>query len=216
MLRCALESVRSRCRRVVTSVAASESSTADESSRFASAFSKRIGLTLCGIVDEPVAPACRDLAEVAERDVGPDVGGEVVQHAVGVRDAPVELGLPVVRLDLGGERVPGEPERLDELARDLGPRDIRCGDDVRRERAGRARELAEVLARLDLRGDAREAVDEDRELLAHGRRRRGLAVRARRAWRRRGARRRGRARASMTRRYFGSHTSRTASRTVIA
>ena len=58
MLRCALESVRSRCRRLVTSVAASESSTALESSRFASAFSNRIGLTLCGIVDEPVAPAC--------------------------------------------------------------------------------------------------------------------------------------------------------------
>ena len=30
---------------------------ADESSRFASAFSNRIGLILCGIVDEPVAPA---------------------------------------------------------------------------------------------------------------------------------------------------------------
>ena len=56
MLRCVVESVRSRCRRLVTSVAASESRTADDSSRFASAFSNRIGLTLCGMVDEPVAP----------------------------------------------------------------------------------------------------------------------------------------------------------------
>ena len=33
-------------------------STPSASSRFASAFSKRIGLTLCGIVELPVAPAC--------------------------------------------------------------------------------------------------------------------------------------------------------------
>ena len=37
-------------------MAASVSSSEQEISRFASAFSKRIGLTLCGIVDEPVAP----------------------------------------------------------------------------------------------------------------------------------------------------------------
>ena len=42
--------------RLVTSVAPSESSSAFDTSRFASAFSKRIGLTLCGIVDEPVEP----------------------------------------------------------------------------------------------------------------------------------------------------------------
>ena len=43
---------------LVTRVSASESRSAAESSRLASAFSKRIGLTLCGIVDDPVAPAC--------------------------------------------------------------------------------------------------------------------------------------------------------------
>jgi hypothetical protein len=58
MFRCALESVRSRCSRDVTRVAASDSSRALESSRFASAFSNRIGFTLCGMVDDPVAPAC--------------------------------------------------------------------------------------------------------------------------------------------------------------
>ncbi|MNI83519.1 hypothetical protein D3C73_1403330 [compost metagenome] len=57
MLRCVVESVRSRCMREVTSVCDSEFSRLPAISRFASAFSKRIGLILCGIVDEPVAPA---------------------------------------------------------------------------------------------------------------------------------------------------------------
>ena len=57
MLRCVVESVRSRCSRLVTRVLARVSSSALDSSRLASAFSNRIGLTLCGIVDEPVAPA---------------------------------------------------------------------------------------------------------------------------------------------------------------
>ena len=56
MLRWVVESVRSRCRREVTRVEPSESSSAPEISRFAYAFSKRIGLTLCGIVEEPVPP----------------------------------------------------------------------------------------------------------------------------------------------------------------
>ena len=59
MLRCVVESVRSRCRREVTRVEASESSSAPEISRFASAFSKRMGLTLWGMVEEPVPP-CAD------------------------------------------------------------------------------------------------------------------------------------------------------------
>ena len=57
MLRCVVESVRSRCSREVTSVEARVASRPPEISRFASAFSKRIGLILCGIVDDPVAPA---------------------------------------------------------------------------------------------------------------------------------------------------------------
>ena len=57
MLRCVVESVRSRCSRLVTRVQARVSSSAEEISRLASAFSNRIGLTLCGMVEEPVAPA---------------------------------------------------------------------------------------------------------------------------------------------------------------
>ena len=216
MLRWALESVRSRCRRLVTSVAASESSTR------ARELEVRLGVLEADRVDlvrhrrRAGGAGLRDLAEVAERDVRPDVGREVVQHAVGVGDARVELGLPVVRLDLGGERVPGEAERLDELARDVGPRDIRSRDDVRRERAGRARELAEVLGGLDLPRDALEAVARRPRApcpwSTASRAGRGCA----RASRRRGARRARAARVSMTPRYFGSQTSRTASRTVIA
>ncbi len=57
MLRCEEESVRSRCQREVTRVEPRTSSSPEEISRLASAFSKRIGLTLCGMVEEPVAPA---------------------------------------------------------------------------------------------------------------------------------------------------------------
>ena len=43
--------------RLVTSVCESVASSPPAISRFASAFSNRMGLILCGIVDEPVAPA---------------------------------------------------------------------------------------------------------------------------------------------------------------
>jgi hypothetical protein len=56
MLRCEVESVRSRCRREVTSVEPSVSKSAAEISRFASAFSNRMGLILCGIADDPMDP----------------------------------------------------------------------------------------------------------------------------------------------------------------
>ena len=63
MLRCIDESVRSRCSRLSTSVEASTSSRALDSSRLASAFSNRIGLTLCGIVEEPTVPCPRTCAK---------------------------------------------------------------------------------------------------------------------------------------------------------
>ena len=63
MLRCIEESVRSRWSRLCTSVAASTSSRALLTSRLASAFSKRIGLTLCGIVEEPTVPWPRTWAK---------------------------------------------------------------------------------------------------------------------------------------------------------
>ena len=54
-----------------------------------------------------------------------------MQDAVGVASALVELDLPVVRLDLRGQRVPVEPEALDELARERGPVGVGVGGEVR-------------------------------------------------------------------------------------
>ena len=56
MLRCMELSVRSRCSREVTSVEARTSSSAQLTSRLASAFSNRIGFTLCGMVLDPTVP----------------------------------------------------------------------------------------------------------------------------------------------------------------
>ena len=63
MLRWLVESVRSLCIREVTSVEPSVSSSAAEISRFASAFSKRMGLTLCGIALDPIVPWPRTCAK---------------------------------------------------------------------------------------------------------------------------------------------------------
>ena len=90
----------------------------------------------------------------------------------------VQLDLPVVRLDLGREHVEPDAEAFDELARQLRPVHVGRGGQMRRPRAGRAGELREVIARLDLGGDAVEAPREHGELLAHRRRGRRLAVRA--------------------------------------
>ena len=117
----------------------------DDSSRLASAFSNRIGLTLCGIVERARRARHGDLDEDAARDVGPHVGGQVVQHAVEPGDVGVQLGLPVVRLDLRGQRVPGQAQVLDERLADRRPVRARDRDDVRAVRAGRAVELAQVL-----------------------------------------------------------------------
>ena len=53
MLRSTVESVRSRCQRETGSLSARCARTAEATPRLPSAFSKSIGLTLCGIVDEP-------------------------------------------------------------------------------------------------------------------------------------------------------------------
>ena len=54
-LRCTVESVRSRCQRDTGSLVAKCSSMAVARPRLPSAFSKSIGFTLCGIVDEPTS-----------------------------------------------------------------------------------------------------------------------------------------------------------------
>jgi hypothetical protein len=89
------------------------------------------------------------LGEVAHRDVGPDVGAHVVQHPVEPGDVGIELGLPVVALDLGGQRVPRQAQALDEGLGDRLPVGARDGREVRAIGAGRAVELAEEIGLLD-------------------------------------------------------------------
>ena len=86
---------------------------------------------------------------------------------------------PVVRLDLRREAVLPEPERLDHLARKLLPVGLRIRREMRVEVAYRAVHLGGHDEAVDLRRLAPEARNDDGELLAHGRRRRGLAVRVR-------------------------------------
>ncbi|CAH0258498.1 hypothetical protein SRABI03_03388 [Microbacterium foliorum] len=119
-----------------------------------------------------------DLREVAERDVRPDVGREIVQDAAGMADPVVQLDLPVVGFDLRGEQIEAESEALDVLAGDGGPVGVGVGRQVRGPGARRPRELCEVVGCRDLGAHALETPCEDGDLLAHGRRRRGLAVRA--------------------------------------
>ena len=158
-----------------TSVAESVSSSEQDSSKLASAFSKRIGLTLCGIVEEPVA-LDGHLGEHATGDVHPHVHAQVVHDAVRVGDGRVELGLPVVAFDLRGQRVPGQAHAVrDELAGDSDPVDIRACGQVGTERAGRAVDLAQVLLVFDVLELTVQTVDVDGELLAECGRRGRLA-----------------------------------------
>ena len=90
-----------------------------------------------------------DLGEVAEGDVAPHVGAEVVEHPVEPGQVGIQLGLPVVALDLGRQRVPGQAEALDEGLADRLPVRLGDGDDVRAVGAGRAVELAEELGPPD-------------------------------------------------------------------
>src|SRR5665811_1211825 len=89
------------------------------------------------------------LGEVAHRDVGPEVRAEIVQDPVEAGHVAVELSLPVVALDLGGQRVPGQAKGLYERLADRGP--VRAGyrRNVCAIRAGRPVELSEVLRAAD-------------------------------------------------------------------
>ena len=119
------------------------------------------------------------LVEVAQRDVGPHVRGQVVGDPVEAGDVGVELGLPVVGLDLRGQRVPGQAQVLDEAAPHGLPVGAGHGDDVRAEGAGGAVDLAQVLGGLDAAHLAAQPVGQDRHLLAERRGGGRLAVRAR-------------------------------------
>lgn len=54
---CRVESVRSRCQRLIGSSSARVRAIPRASLRFPSAFSKSIGFTLCGMVELPTSPA---------------------------------------------------------------------------------------------------------------------------------------------------------------
>ena len=99
-----------------------------------------------------------------------------MQHAVDMGDALVELCLPVVWFDLRGEGIPVEPEARDELSRNFRPVLARIRGDVRRKGAGCTAELAEVLARGDVRRQPLQTPDEDGKLLTEGGGCRWLAV----------------------------------------
>ena len=92
-------------------------------------------------------------------------------------DVGEQLGIPVVGLDLCGQRVEAQPETVfDEGAGDLRPIGSRHCRQVSRIGAGGTVDLAEELGRGDAFVLATQAVDEDREFLAHRRRSGRLTV----------------------------------------
>ena len=90
-----------------------------------------------------------------------------------------QLGDKIVALDLRRQRIPGEPERLDEVARMRDPIDLGMRELMRVEIADGAVELAEIFLTAKLRELALEPRRENRDLLADRGRRGFLAVRPR-------------------------------------
>ena len=110
----------------------------------------------------------RNLTEETNRNVAPHIGAEVVQHAVEMSDIRVQLSLPVVRLNLSGQRVPGQTQVLHKTTRNLLPISARHRRIVRRVSTGRAINLAEELGRLHVLDLALQAVGEHAQLLTQG------------------------------------------------
>ena len=180
MLRSTVESVRSRCQRLTGSLCDMCVSTALARPRLPSAFSKSIGLTLCGMVELPISPSRGLLLEVAQRDVAPGVARPVDQDGVGARHRVEQLGDPVVRLDLDRVRVERQAQALlDDAAREGLPVEIGVGREVRVVVADRAVHLGQRLHRGDARARRGQPCRDVGDLLAHRGRARGLAVRAR-------------------------------------
>ena len=103
----------------------------------------------------------------------------MVGDAARARHVRVQLRLPVVRLDLRGQRVPRQAQALHERASQRRPIRARHRHDMRGPRARRAVDLAQVLRGLDARDLAGQTVREHRHLLAdcHGGRRLSVRVR---------------------------------------
>ena len=99
-----------------------------------------------------------------------------MQDPAGAGDVRVDLGLPVVGLDLGGQRVPRQAQVLHEGAGDALPVRARHGHGVRGVGTGRAVDLAEHPVGGDAARLPAQAVREDRDLLAERGGGRGLAV----------------------------------------
>ena len=110
----------------------------------------------------------RNLTEETNRNVAPHIGAEVVQHAVEMSDIRVQLSLPVVRLNLSGQRVPGQTQVLHKTTRNLLPISARHRRIVSSVSAGRTVNLAQELGRLHVLDLALQAVGEHAHLLAQG------------------------------------------------
>ena len=119
------------------------------------------------------------LVEVIHRNVRPCVRRQVVGDAARARHIRVQLGLPVMRLDLRGQRIPCQAQAFHERAGQRRPIRARHRHDVRGPRARRTVDLAQILRGLDARDLAGQAVREHRHLLADRHRRRRLAMRVR-------------------------------------
>ena len=92
-----------------------------------------------------------NLGEHTTGDVHPYIHTQVVQNAVRMADGTVQLGLPVVRFDLRGQRIPSQTHAVgDELTGDGNPIHVRACGQMRAERAGSAIDLAEIFLSLDL------------------------------------------------------------------
>ena len=110
----------------------------------------------------------RNLTEETNRNVAPHIGAEVVQHTVEVRDIRVQLGLPVVRLNLGGQRVPGQAQVLHKTTRNSLPISVRNRRIVSSVSAGRTINLAEELGSSSVLHLTLQTVGENTQLLTQG------------------------------------------------
>ena len=101
-----------------------------------------------------------------------------MQHTVEMSDIRVQLSLPVVRLNLSGQRVPSQTQVLHKTTRNLLPISARHRGVVRGVSTGRTINLAEELGRLHVLDLALQAIGEHAHLLAQGGGGRRLAVSA--------------------------------------
>ena len=110
----------------------------------------------------------RNLTEETNRNVAPHIGAEVVQHTVEVSDIRVQLSLPVVRLNLSGQRVPGQAQVLHKTTRNILPISVRNRRIVSSVGAGCTINLAQELSSSNVLHLALQAVREHAQLLTQG------------------------------------------------